>query len=190
MCVRTCRACSPSSGWRAASSGASSARRYASSGAFASMTIRLPPGSRTMTSGRMRPSSSPGIVCCSVKSQCSTMPGELDDALQLELAPAAADAGTLERVGQAPRLVAQTLPGGVERGDLLHELRAGLDAPALGVLDLAVDLIERLRHRREQVLDRLLARVDVAGGLGARVAQAAFRPGRETPRCWSSAPRR
>ena len=48
------------------------------------------------------------------------------------------------------------------------------DAPPLGVLDLAVDLLERLRHRREQILDRLLARVDVAGRLGARLAQPRF----------------
>ena len=101
-------------------------------------------------------------------------PGELDDALQLELAPAAADAGPLERVGEAPRLVAQALAGGVERDDPLHQLRARFDAAALGVLDLAVHLLERLRHRRQQILDRLLARVDVAGGLRARFAQTRF----------------
>ena len=43
--------------------------------------------------------------------------GELDDALQLQLAPAAADAGPLERVGEPARLVPQALAGGVERRD-------------------------------------------------------------------------
>ena len=112
--------------------------------------------------------------------------GELDDALQLELAPAAADAGPLERVGEAPRFVAQVLPGGVERRDLLHQLRAALDAPALGVLDLAIDLLERLGHRREQILDRLLARVDVGRSLRSALRAGAFRRARGTLRCWSS----
>src|SRR5207247_143246 len=47
-------------------------------------------------------------------------------------------------------------------------------AAALGVPDLAVHLLERLRHGREQILDRLPARVDVAGRLGACFAQARF----------------
>ena len=54
------------------------------------------------------------------------------------------------------------------------QLRAGFDAPALGVPDLAIHLLERLRHRRQQIFDRLLARVDVAGRLGARFAQPRF----------------
>ena len=54
------------------------------------------------------------------------------------------------------------------------QVRAGCDAAVLGVLDLAVHLIERLRHRREQIFDRFLARVDVGGGFGARFAQARF----------------
>ena len=49
---------------------------------------------------------------------------ELDDALQLELAPAAADARTLERVHELAGLGAQVLAGGVERRDALQQLRA------------------------------------------------------------------
>ena len=49
-----------------------------------------------------------------------------------------------------------------------------LRAAALGVLDLAVHLVQRLRHRREQLFDRLLARVDVGGGFGARLLQPRF----------------
>ena len=52
--------------------------------------------------------------------------GELDDALQLQLAPAAADARPLERVDQAPRLGLQILAGRVERRDALQQLRAVL----------------------------------------------------------------
>ena len=97
--------------------------------------------------------------------------GELDDALQLELAPAAADAGPLERVDQTRGLRAKVLPGRVERAQTLDELRAALRAAALGVLDLAVHLVQRLRHRREQLFDRLLARVDVGGRFGPRLLQ-------------------
>ncbi len=100
--------------------------------------------------------------------------GELDDALQLELAPAAADAGPLERVDQTRGLRAQVLARRVERAQTLDELRAALRAAALGVLDLAVHLIERFRHRREQLFDGLLARVDVGGGFGARLLQPRF----------------
>ena len=106
-------------------------------------------------------------------------PRELDHALQLELAPAAANAWPLEGVGEASCLVPQALAGGVQRDDSLHELRAGLGAAALGVLDLPVHLLERLCHRGQQVLDGLLARIDVAGGLRARVAQARFGQGEE-----------
>ena len=58
--------------------------------------------------------------------------------------------------------------------DALQQLRAGLEPPALGLLDLAIDLVERLRDRREQVLDRLLAGVDIGGRLRARFAQTGF----------------
>ena len=52
--------------------------------------------------------------------------GELDDALQLQLAPAAADAGTLERVDEPARFGLQFLADGVERGDALQEAGAVL----------------------------------------------------------------
>ena len=48
------------------------------------------PGSFTITSGRSTPPSSPGIVCCSSKSQYGQHPGHLDHAPQLDLAPLAA----------------------------------------------------------------------------------------------------
>src|SRR5205823_12029799 len=93
---------------------------------------------------------------------------KLDDALQLKLAPAAANAWTLERVGEPTRLVAQILAYRIERRDFLQQLRAGFDPPALGVLDFAVHVSERLHHRREKIFDRRLPGIDIAGGLGAR----------------------
>ena len=169
-CVRTCRAWSASSAWRVASSGASSAFRYASSGAFASMTTCLPPGRLMMTSGRIR-RSLPSMRLLLLEVAVLEHAGELDDALQLQLAPAAAHAGPLERIHQPAGLGLQFLAGGVERGDALDQRGTVLHAAALGFPDFAVDVIERRPHRRQQVLDRLLARVDVGGGLIPRVAQ-------------------
>nr|WP_245889077.1 hypothetical protein [Glycomyces artemisiae] len=72
-CRRRCFACAFSSWSLAASSSTSRAWRYAWSGAFASTTSVRPPDSRTTRSGRTpRPSTEP--VCCSEKSQCSTIP--------------------------------------------------------------------------------------------------------------------
>ena len=102
-------------------------------------------------------------------------PGQLDHALQLQFAPASADARPLERVDQAAGLAAQFLAGRVERGDTLDERRARLGPAPFGFPDLAIHLIERSRKRREQALDRLLARVEVGGGFGARFAQPRFR---------------
>ncbi len=100
--------------------------------------------------------------------------GQLDDAFELKLAPPAADARALERIHQPRRLGAQTLACRVERRDALHQLRAGLDAPALGVLDLAVHLLERLLQRREQTLNGLLPRVDIGRRLVPRLPQPGF----------------
>ena len=47
-------------------------------------------------------------------------------------------------------------------------------APALRLLDLAIDLIQRFRDRREQVLHRLFAGVDIGGRLRAGLAQTGF----------------
>jgi len=106
-------------------------------------------------------------------------PGELDDAFQLELAPAAADSGALQRVGQAARFVAEALPGGIQRHDALEQLGPRFDAAALGVPDFTVHLLERPGHRRQQIFDRLLALVDIRGCLGARFAQARLSEGEE-----------
>ena len=117
---------------------------------------------------------SPLNVCCSSKSQCSSMPASSTTRFSCSSPQRPRTPGRLSASTRRARFGAQVLARRVERRDPLHQLRAGLDAPALGVLDLAIDLIERLRHRREQILDRLLARVDVGGRFGARFAQPRF----------------
>ena len=113
-------------------------------------------------------------------------PGELDDALQLQLAPAAADAGPLEGVGQPARFVAQALAGGVER-----RRSAACSWAPFSTRRRSESLISRstcssvLRHRRQQILDRLLAGVDVRRSPRCALRAAAFRPARGTLRCWS-----
>src|SRR5262249_52645674 len=86
-----------------------------------------------------------------------------------------ANAGPLERVDETLRLAAEVLPHVVERGELLDERRAGCDPPLLALPDLAVHVIESLRHRGEQVFDRFLARVDVGLRFGARLLEARLR---------------
>ncbi len=127
-----------------------------------------------MTSGRSRRSSVPVTVCCSFEIAVLDHPGELDDAFELKLAPPAANTRALERVDQPRRLGAQTLARRVERRDALHQLRAGFDTPALGVLDLAVHLLERLLQRREQTFNRHLPRVDIGSRLVPRLPQPGF----------------
>ena len=58
---------------------------------------------------------------------------QLDDALELQFAPAAAHAGPLERVDELAGLRAQVLAGRVERRDPLQQLRTRLDPPPLGL---------------------------------------------------------
>ena len=100
--------------------------------------------------------------------------GELDDAPQLQLAPPAADARPLERIHEPPCLASQVLAGRIERRDPLQQLRAGLEAPTLRFFDLAIDLIQGFRDRREQMLHRLFAGVDIGGRLRAGFAQTGF----------------
>ena len=143
-----------------------------------------------MTSGRMPPVVGAGDRLLLFEVAVLDHAGELDDAFELKLAPAAADAGPLERIDQPRRLGAQALARRVERRDALHQLRAGLDAPAFGVLDLAVHLLEGLLQRREQTLDRLLARVDIGGRLVPRLPQPGFGQVEKRSGCSCRAPRR
>ena len=103
-------------------------------------------------------------------------PGELDHPLQLQLAPAATNARTLQRIHQPRGLRVEVLSHQIERRDFLDQLRAGFDATALRLLDFAIHLLEGLRHGCEQILDGLLPSVDVGCCLGARFAHSCFHP--------------
>src|SRR5207247_2680340 len=60
---------------------------------------------------------------------------ELDDALQLQLAPPPPDARTFQRVHQARRLHLKVLSHEIERGNSFNQLGARFNAPALRFLD-------------------------------------------------------
>ena len=88
--------------------------------------------------------------------------GHLDDAAQLDLAPAPADVRPVaERADEVARLAAQLLLRLGELPHLRRELRVRARARDLELLELAVDLRERLLDRRDEVLDRLLALVEI-----------------------------
>ena len=122
MWFRTCRAWSLNLAARVSSSGASIASRYASSGAFESTTMFLPPGSCTTMSGRSRPSSPVGRLLLEEVAMFEH-PGHLDHAAQLDFAPAAAGLRAAERLDQVGRLAAQLLLRLRERADLLRSGR-------------------------------------------------------------------
>src|SRR5229473_3028359 len=67
-------------------------------------------------------------------------PGELDDSLELKLAPPAANAGPLERIDQTGRLPSQLLAGRIEGSHLLYQVRTRFDSLALRLPNLSVDL--------------------------------------------------
>src|SRR5262249_47177394 len=96
---------------------------------------------------------------------------KLDDPLQLKLAPPAANTWTFQRVDETLGFATQLLAGGIERCDLLEQLRAIVQASSLGFSNFTVDLLERPRDRRQQILDGFLASVKFGGSLGPRFAQ-------------------
>ena len=83
-------------------------------------------------------------------------PRRFDDAPQLELAPLAAHVGRAERLDQPAGLDLQRLLRGVERLQLFGDRRLRADAVLLDLLELAVDQVERLLERLDEVLDGLL----------------------------------
>ena len=100
-----------------------------------------------MTSGRsMRPSSSV-VVGCSTKSQCSTIPAQLDHAAELDLAPAPADVRRAQRGDEVPRLGAEPLLIGAQLADALGQRPVCLLAHALDALELGVHPLERVLQR-------------------------------------------
>ena len=114
------------------------------------------------------------IVCCSSKSQCSSIPASSMTRFSCSSPQRPRTPGRLSASTSRPVWLRRSWP--VVSSDAMRcdQRRARLDAAAFGLLDLAVDLLQRFRHRREQVLDRLFAGVDIGGRFSARLAQPRF----------------
>ena len=139
----------------------SSDSRYAWPAHFASTTTVFEPGSLHDEIGP-----EPAVVGRDVVLRLEVAvlehPRHLDDAAQLDLAPAAADVRPVaERADEVPGLAAQILLALGEHANLRRQIRVRPRARELELLQLAVDLRERLLDRRDEVLDRLLALVEI-----------------------------
>ena len=117
-------------------------------------------------------------------------PGELDDVAQLHLAPLAARVRLAQRRDERAGLGPELLAGLGERPQLRLEPAARLAALLVEPQQLGVDTAELLAQRRDELLDRLLALVEVA--LGLRLASPAAGRGRarRAAPCSTAAPRR
>ena len=78
-------------------------------------------------------------------------PGELDHPFELQLAPPAADLRCAQGVDQGLRLVLQLLGTGAHGVDLLPQPDVGALPLLLDVPQLALDPLQRCRHRVEQL---------------------------------------
>ena len=118
-------------------------------------------------------------------------PRHLDDAAQLDLAPAAADVRPVaERAHEVPGLAAQVLLALGEDANLCRQIRVRPRACELELLQLAVDLRERLLDRRDEVLDRLLALVEILRRLLLQLLELGLRELEERSCCSRRARRR
>ena len=92
--------------------------------------------------------------------------GELDHVAQLHLAPLPAGVGLAQRGDERAGLGPQPLAGLGQRLELRLEAPARLAPLLVEPQQLRVDAAELVAERRHQLLDRLLALVEVALGLG------------------------
>ena len=141
MCSRTWRACEARCAARSESSVASIESRYAASGTLASTITTFPPGSRTIRSGRSLPSSVVRrhlLVEVAVRQHAR----QLDDALELDLAPAAADMRRPEGAVASRARCAHSAAKAAHASAPYARSRA-----SSSVRHLAVDLLERLLER-------------------------------------------
>ena len=102
-------------------------------------------------------------------------PGELNHSFELQLAPPAADLRCAEGIDQRLRLVLQLLGTGAHGVDLLPQPDVGALALLLDVPQLALDPLQRCRHRVEQCADRPVAHRGVARQRGGRLLDPALR---------------
>ena len=155
--ARTARACAASSRSDSRPSPRSIASSQAANGTLASTGMVRPPDSRTTRSGRAidRPAErSRRHAHLGVEVAVLGHPGQLDDALQLDLAPAAADLRAAQRPGQRPGLVRQLRRRPVQRRDLLPQRGVGADPVPLDLAQLALDPLQGVAGGAQQRPDR------------------------------------
>ena len=87
---------------------------------------------------------------------------ELDEPAQRDLAPLAANLGPAQRAHEVARLGAQRLLARRERFELLADAAVRLAARLVELLHLALGARERFADRRDEAVDRLLARGQIA----------------------------
>ncbi len=82
---------------------------------------------------------------------------ELDHAAQLDLAPVAADVRAAQRIDEVGGLLVELVGSGDHLQNLLAQRRLPLRPRLLRLGGLPLDLVQGLRHRLDQLLDRGLA---------------------------------
>ena len=137
---------------------------------MASTTTVLPPGSRTIRSGRSRPSSdsTAGLL---LEVAVVEHAGHLHHPAELDLAPAAAHLRRPERLDQVAGLGLKRLLGPGHRLHLLDQSGVGRDALLLHLVELAVHPRQRVVDRADQVVHRLLTLLEVRRGRLLELAQ-------------------
>src|SRR4029078_10697569 len=100
----------------------------------------------------------------------------LDHSPQLDLTPAAADVGPVSQgAHQVPSLAAELALRLAQVANLDAQLRVRTGPRDLELLQLSVDLLERLRDRGQEMLDRVLALLQLLRGLLPELLE--LRPG-------------
>jgi len=89
-------------------------------------------------------------------------PRHLDDATQLQLAPAPARGRLAQCLDEVQRLTAQVDLTVGQRAHLRGERLVRTFAKLLDVVNASVELVEREPDRRDELLDRLLAFLELA----------------------------
>ena len=133
--------------------------RYAASGAFASTTTFLPPGSFDDRSGR-RSAPSLSRPRPATRSRSARASRDLDDPLQLHLAPPSANVRGAKGRDEVPGPRAQLLLPVSKCAELLPERAVRLLPRLLERTNVAVDLLERLLQRADVALELRLGELE------------------------------
>ena len=121
----------------------------------------------------MRRSSTVNVSCAS-KSQRSNMPASSTTRFNCSSPQRPRTPGRFSASTSRAVSLRRLWPIVSSDGDALHQLGASLHTAPLRVFDLAIDLIESLVQRRDQILDGFPARVDIGSRFGPCRAQPGF----------------